>query len=224
MMIGNNNSAVKTVHLPEDIYKDFKEIDHQRKQNSEYQSLINSLHEKTDLNQEEKTKLCGLYKTSIETSRKEETMLQNVLVKLQTLIENTEKDSPKKKFKSKNTTISSYLEDDEEMDDEELQQGDRVASRVDGENFWILSKFVSMIDKNKYEIEDEDIDENNTKIRKRYRLNKSRIIPLSKNFQQHQVLEKGTKVLAVYPETTTFYSGVVYQIPKSHSNLKFKWT
>ena len=105
-------------------------------------------------------------------------MLQNVLAKLQTLIEQTERDSPKKKFKTKNKTITSYLEEDnvDELEEEELQQGDRVASRVDGENFWILSKFVSMIDKNKYEIEDEDIDENNTKIRKRYRLNKSRYL------------------------------------------------
>jgi REP element-mobilizing transposase RayT len=109
-------------------------------------------------------------------------------LKLQNLIEHAEKESPKKKIKKTNKTTSSYLE--EEMEDgledeeEELQQGDRVASRVDGENFWILSKFVSMIDKNKYEIEDEDIDENNTKVRKRYRLHKNRIIPLSKVSQE----------------------------------------
>ena len=72
MINSSSNSTVKTVHLPEDVFRDFKEIDQQRKQNSEYQLLINSLHEKSDLNQEEKTKLCGLYKTSIETSRKEE--------------------------------------------------------------------------------------------------------------------------------------------------------
>jgi hypothetical protein len=111
-------------------------------------------------------------------------LLQKVLLKLQNLIEHAEKESPKKKIKKTNKTTSSYLEEEMEdgleEDEEELQQGDRVASRVDGENFWILSKFVSMIDKNKYEIEDEDIDENNTKVRKRYRLHKNRIIPLSK--------------------------------------------
>jgi hypothetical protein len=61
-----------TVHLTEEIYRDFREIDNQRKENSEYQILINSLHEKSDLSPEEKTKLCSLYKTSIETSKKEE--------------------------------------------------------------------------------------------------------------------------------------------------------
>lgn len=129
------------------------------------------------------------------------------------MIEQIEKEETK-------VQIQSVSQKEVKSTDEEPKKGDKVAARVSGDNFWILASFVQVIDRNKYEVEDEDIEnsgDNENQIRKRYKLQKNRIVPLQKNYIEHTPFEKGTNVYAVFPETTCFYSATVEKSPTQSS-------
>lgn len=63
-------------------------------------------------------------------------------------------------------------------------------------------------DKKRYEIEDEDAGDDGVS-RKRYKLNKKHIVALPKTQIPTNVFPRGSNVLAMFPNTTTFYPAVV---------------
>lgn len=98
--------------------------------------------------------------------------------------------------------------------------GDMVAAIVKGaegdESNWILAEVVHYNSStSKYEID--DIDEEQ---KERHNLSKRRVVPLAvmrANPETHPeaLFEKGTDVLALYPQTTCFYKGVIHETPKT---------
>lgn len=144
-------------------------------------------------------------------------LLKSALGKIQDLIEQIEKEEVK-------AVVQNVSQKEVKSNDEEPKKGDKVAARVSGDNFWILASFVQVIDRNKYEVEDEDTeqlsdDSESHQIRKRYKLQKNRIIPLQKVFNDHVIFEKGSSVYAVFPETTCFYSAVIEKQPTQSSQF-----
>ena len=95
--------------------------------------------------------------------------------------------------------------------------GDMVAALVksiDGDANWILAEIVSYnTNTNKYEID--DIDEEQ---KERHTLGRRRVVPLplmraNPETDPDALFEKGTLVLALYPQTTCFYQAVVHDTP-----------
>ncbi|XP_053213166.1 SAGA-associated factor 29-like [Panonychus citri] len=97
--------------------------------------------------------------------------------------------------------------------------GDMVAALVKGpddDENWILAEIVSYnSNTNKYEID--DIDEEQ---KERHTLSRRRVIPLplmraNPETDQEALFEKGTLILALYPQTTCFYRAIVQEPPKT---------
>jgi SAGA-associated factor 29 len=103
-----------------------------------------------------------------------------------------------------------------------------VAARISGtsdsdeEEMWIKANVLNYIPQHKkYEVEDVDIEES-SKSRKRYKLPRKYLIPLSKDFSEHTPFKKGTQVLAMYPDTTTFYPAIVHSSPSPSNNYTYQ--
>ena len=95
--------------------------------------------------------------------------------------------------------------------------GDKVAAKVkteDMEDQWILAEVVSFNSVSlKYEVD--DIDEEG---KERHTLSKRRVVPLPQwkanpETDPEALHSKGTLVLALYPQTTCFYRGVISEVP-----------
>lgn len=95
--------------------------------------------------------------------------------------------------------------------------GDKVAAKVkteDMEDQWILAEVISFNSTTlKYEVD--DIDEEG---KERHYLSKRRIAPLPQwkanpETNPEALHSKGTLVLALYPQTTCFYRGVISEVP-----------
>lgn len=50
-------------------------------------------------------------------------------------------------------------------------------------------------------------------MKKHYKLPRAKIALLPKDFSAHKVIAKGTQVLAMFPDTTTFYPAIVEKAP-----------
>jgi len=96
---------------------------------------------------------------------------------------------------------------------------DKVAARVkssDGEENWILAEVVSWVTAaNKYEVDDIDAEEG----KERHVLSRRRVIPLplmkaNPETDPNALFEKGTLIMALYPQTTCFYKALVHEPPK----------
>eukprot|EP00937_MAST-01D_sp_MAST-1D-sp2_P005596 g5596.t1 len=109
-----------------------------------------------------------------------------------------------------------------ERDAGALEVGDQVAAKVGGD--WILGTIVRCFpQKERYQIEDEDSgDEDDAKggraSRRRHVLGANQICALptegSNNFPA------GSRVMAVYPHTTSFYPGTVMQSPRNAATAR----
>ena len=97
--------------------------------------------------------------------------------------------------------------------------GDKVAAKVkteDMEDQWILAEVVSFNSASaKYEVD--DIDEEG---KERHTLSKRRVVPLPQwkanpETDPTALHSKGTLVLALYPQTTCFYRGIISEVPAS---------
>ncbi|KAB7501348.1 SAGA-associated factor 29 [Armadillidium nasatum] len=95
--------------------------------------------------------------------------------------------------------------------------GDMVAClvrAVEGEENWILAEIVNFnATTNKYEVD--DIDEEQ---KERHTLSKRRVYPLplmraNPETNPEALYSKGSIVMALYPQTTCFYKGVINQLP-----------
>jgi hypothetical protein len=105
----------------------------------------------------------------------------------------------------------------------DLREGDEVAARVSpNKREWILARVASIKANGKYEVEDEDPgdEEERVPIRKKFVLPREALISL---MGQPVLLPKGSAVLAMFPDTTTFYQAVVLHPPKKHSNYVLKF-
>lgn len=101
------------------------------------------------------------------------------------------------------------------------EPGDMVAALVkspEDEN-WILSEVVNYNSMTgKYDVDDIDEEQKD-----RHTLSKRRIIPLARYKASQEtcpeaLFEKGTVVMAIYPQTTCFYKGVIKEIPNAASD------
>jgi len=119
--------------------------------------------------------------------------------------------------------------------DTSLPKGRNVAARIskdrDYPEEWILASIVSFDEhKQIYEVEDADpelVGDENDPIpyRRHYFMPPNRIIPLPGLENKSKEIPKGTEVLAMFPETTSFYRAIVEMPPKGKKNpdyiLKF---
>uniref|UniRef100_A0A915Q368 SGF29 C-terminal domain-containing protein n=1 Tax=Setaria digitata TaxID=48799 RepID=A0A915Q368_9BILA len=92
-----------------------------------------------------------------------------------------------------------------------LKVGMEVAAFIDG--IWMLAEVTSVFAASKYEVKDID-DEQKAK----YIARRSRMIPLPRwradpLRDSHALFPVGAIVLALYPQTTCFYKGVIDQLP-----------
>ncbi|VIO89753.1 CG30390-PA, putative [Brugia malayi] len=92
-----------------------------------------------------------------------------------------------------------------------LKVGMEVAAFIDG--IWMLAEVTSVFASSKYEVKDVD-DEQKAK----YIVRRSRMIPLPRwradpLRDSHALFPVGAIVLALYPQTTCFYKGVIDQVP-----------
>ena len=97
--------------------------------------------------------------------------------------------------------------------------GDMVAALVkspDGDENWILAEVVSYNHSTgKYEVDDIDEEQKD-----RHTLSKRKVIPLPTmracpETNPEALYEPGTTVMAIYPQTTCFYKGVIKEQPSS---------
>lgn len=97
------------------------------------------------------------------------------------------------------------------------KMGDMVAALVKGseeEENWILAEVVQFNPTtNKYEVDDIDEEQKD-----RHTLSRRRVVPLplmraNPETDPHALFPKGSIVMALYPQTTCFYKGVVNQLP-----------
>lgn len=111
--------------------------------------------------------------------------------------------------------------DDMALDDDEEENlakvGEQVAAKVtlvDENGSWILASVVSYNKQtDTYQVQDED--EATTKI---FELPSSRIRRLYDEDCEANDLQKGDRVLAIFPETTSFYRAVISKTPKRNAN------
>ncbi|KYQ94252.1 DUF1325 family protein [Tieghemostelium lacteum] len=95
---------------------------------------------------------------------------------------------------------------------ETISNGTLVAARE--KNQWILAKVNGFNNKTqKYEVIDEDEEE-----QKRFSVSMKDIIQLP-TLSNLPTFSVGTKVLAMFPDTTTFYTAQVYQITKNKNKI-----
>ncbi len=99
------------------------------------------------------------------------------------------------------------------------QPGDMVAALVrspDGDENWILAEVVSYNHSaSKYEVDDIDEEQKD-----RHNLSRRRVIPLptmraNPETNPEALYVQGTVVMAIYPQTTCFYKGVIKEQPGS---------
>ena len=97
------------------------------------------------------------------------------------------------------------------------QPGDMVAALVrspDGDENWILAEVVSYNHSSaKYEVDDIDEEQKD-----RHTLSRRRVIPLptmraSPETNPEALYQSGATVMAIYPQTTCFYKGVIKEQP-----------
>ena len=110
-----------------------------------------------------------------------------------------------------------YRSNREILDSEPPRLGEQVAAKTQSsDGSWILGNIIAIYDNNTYEVQDED-DINRTVI-----LNHTDVRRLEDNAIH---IRRGDSVLAVFPETTSFYRGIVVKNPKapSHSSGSGQW-
>jgi len=101
------------------------------------------------------------------------------------------------------------------------EQGDMVAALVKGpeDENWILAEVVAYNSvTGKYDVDDIDEEQKD-----RHTLSKRKIIPLptfkaSQETSPDALYEKGATVMAIYPQTTCFYKGVIKDQPNSSND------
>lgn len=97
-----------------------------------------------------------------------------------------------------------------------LKAGMEVAAYIDG--IWMLAEVTTVFATSKYEVKDID-DEQKTK----YITRRSRMIPLPRwradpMRDSHALFPVNAIVLALYPQTTCFYKGVIDRVPETASD------
>jgi len=105
------------------------------------------------------------------------------------------------------------------------QPGDPVAAKVTGRRSveWILASVIQFFpEKNKYEVEDEDPgEEEDPLMKKRFLVSSKNIIflptKLPETWTASTEFPKGTFVLAMFPDTTSFYRAIVDQPPRKRA-------
>lgn len=109
---------------------------------------------------------------------------------------------------------------DHHQEDRILDRGDKVAAKLNQDDPWILASIVKYIpQKDKYQVEDEDSgdegDGNNRRHRRRHTVNAAHVVPLSKaNSPDCDTFQALDRVMAVYPNTTSFYPCTVVFGPR----------
>lgn len=98
-----------------------------------------------------------------------------------------------------------------------IQAGDRVAAKV--EENWILAEFISYEGSQQVAVEDIDAVDSSKAV---ITLHKRKVVPLphwrANPLTQEELLHKeGCHVMALYPQTTCFYKGVVAASPETPS-------
>jgi len=123
-----------------------------------------------------------------------------------------------KKYKGANSEVNANV----------IPVGRQVAARVskdrDFPEEWILASIVCFYDsENKYEVEDEDPgDESDPDpIRKHHKLAPQHIIPLPEHPEKAPEYTKGSEVLAMFPNTTSFYKATVVAPPKPRKHVDY---
>lgn len=88
-----------------------------------------------------------------------------------------------------------------------------------GDHHWILAEVISYSESSgRYEVDDIDEDE-----KKKHRIGKGKVIPLPKmrlcpETNPESLFKPGTKVLAVYPQTTCLYNGIIEKQPATNTD------
>eukprot|EP01097_Dermamoeba_algensis_P010786 TRINITY_DN8084_c0_g1_i1.p1 TRINITY_DN8084_c0_g1~~TRINITY_DN8084_c0_g1_i1.p1 ORF type:complete len:314 (+),score=74.15 TRINITY_DN8084_c0_g1_i1:94-1035(+) len=109
-----------------------------------------------------------------------------------------------------------------------LPVGTTVAAKISKPKHkpdWILASIVNYIpESGKYEVEDEDpgdeFDPNPS--REHYQLPRKCLIPLPLQVGAEYEFARGSQVLAMYPETTTFYSATVVATPSERKKKDYQ--
>ncbi|PRP77067.1 hypothetical protein PROFUN_14612 [Planoprotostelium fungivorum] len=109
-----------------------------------------------------------------------------------------------------------------------IPKGRQVAARVtkdrEDPEAWILAAIVSYDEhKQQYEVEDEDPGDESepNPYRKHYFLPCHCLIPLPAETDKLKEIPKGTKVLSMFPDTTSFYVAEVVNPPKGKKNPEY---
>ncbi|XP_070204395.1 SAGA-associated factor 29-like [Littorina saxatilis] len=195
-----------------------------------------------------KNKLRGLYNTAMQDAEAEAELLRKALdriTEIKSLKESKRQDSKQPKpimrrgvlmtlLQQNATTLPLWVSKPGEKppplcgavpadNNYVCNKNDKIAARVksvDGEENWILASVVTFNSQtNKYEVDDIDAEEG----KERHSISRRRIVPLpiyraNPETDPEALFPKGTLVLALYPQTTCFYRGLVDEPPKNHED------
>jgi SAGA-associated factor 29 len=116
--------------------------------------------------------------------------------------------------------VAGGIRRDSHQEDRILDRGDKVAAKLNQDDPWILASIVKYSpQKDKYQVEDEDSGDEGDGVgrrhRRRHTVNAAHVVPLSKaNSPDADNFQAGDRVMAVYPNTTSFYPCTVVFGPR----------
>jgi hypothetical protein len=119
---------------------------------------------------------------------------------------------------------------DSDQADRILVRGDKVAAKLNQDDPWILASIVKYIpQKDKYQVEDEDSgdqgDGSGRRNRRRHTVSAAHVVPLSKvNSPDADTFQALDRVMAVYPNTTSFYPCTVVFGPRQSGGVQSRNT
>jgi hypothetical protein len=114
---------------------------------------------------------------------------------------------------------------DSHQEDRILVRGDKVAAKLNQDDPWILASIVKYIpQKDKYQVEDEDSGDQGQN-KRRHTVSAAHVVPLSKvNSPDADTFQALDRVMAVYPNTTSFYPCTVVFGPRQSGGVQSRNT
>ncbi|CAB4069341.1 SGF29 [Lepeophtheirus salmonis] len=221
-------AAANVQQCLKDLYKLVQNVDEVKKNDETVLSAISSTHRKIESDEKltagNRSKLQSLYENGISDAEKEEDLLRQALRNKETI----RRGALMKMLAISAETIPLWVgREGEEApplcgaippeSNYTANPGDMAAALVrspDGDENWILAEVVSFNSSTgKYEVDDIDEEQKD-----RHSLSRRKVIPLptqraSPETNPEALYPPGTTVMAIYPQTTCFYKGVIKEQP-----------
>ncbi|CAK9058299.1 Hypothetical protein SCF082_LOCUS31107, partial [Durusdinium trenchii] len=125
-----------------------------------------------------------------------------------------------KRLRSDIKNLEDYFRSTGEIPDDKFKVGRYVAAWIDKDSVWILAKVIAYSPQDPDRVRVADADSNDASSSFVLPSAKCEALPLDETFHEarSRLSSRGRKVLAMYPDTTTFYKGAIVSVPFQESS------